>query len=229
VTAGGYVDDVLDDDVLDDDDATEDSVVPSASSSLATSLGYQLGAVTVRGRAVPALVWRDELDALPEPSETVQDTRTGPTVDVPACLRPLPGEPALEVWHGTHRLPGAAVRVALARETRETSSPAFWRARLPGVVIEAARCDRWSPDGCGMRRVWRLEATDDGPSPDAAGPDEVQPIAGTIAVRFGRLLAVRAVRSAVPLPGYPDLVVYDVPAASLADLVRQLEAGAHLR
>jgi len=211
------------------DDATEESVVPSASGSMAAALGYQLGAVDVRGRSVPAYVWRDELDALPEPAETVQDTRHGPAIEVPANLRPVPGEPAMEVWHGTYRLPSAPVCVALARETRETSSPAFWRSRLPGVAIEARRCDRWTPDGCGMARVWSLDASDDGPSPDAAGADEVQPVAATVAVRFGRLLAVRAVRSQVPLPGHPDLIVYDVPAASLADLVRQLQAGAHLR
>jgi hypothetical protein len=211
------------------DDATEESVVPSATGSMAAALGYQLGAVDVRGRSVPAYVWRDELDALPEPAETVQDTRHGPAIEVPANLRPVPGEPALEVWHGTYRLPSAPVCVALARETRETASPAFWRARLPGVAIEARRCDRWTPDGCGMARVWSLDASDDGPSPDAAGADEVQPVAATVAVRFGRLLAVRAVRSQVPLPGHPDLIVYDVPAASLADLVRQLQAGTHLR
>jgi hypothetical protein len=211
------------------DDATEESVAPLASGSMAAALGYQLGAVDVRGRSVPAYVWRDELDALPEPAETVQDARSGPVVEVPASLRPVPGEPAMEVWHGTYRLPSAPVCVALARETRDTASPAFWRTRLPGVAIEARRCDRWTPDGCGMARVWSLDAGDDGPSPDAAGPDEVQPVAATVAVRFGRLLAVRAVRSQLPLPGHPDLVVYDVPAASLADLVRQLQAGAHLR
>ena len=136
------------------DDATEESVAPSATGSMAAALGYQLGAVDVRGRSVPAYVWRDELDTLPEPAETVQDTRSGPVVEVPASLRPVPGEPALEVWHGTYRLPSAPVCVALARETRDTASPAFWRARLPGVTIEARRCDRWTPDGCGMARVW---------------------------------------------------------------------------
>lgn len=211
------------------DEPTEDSAPSSAAGSMAAAMGYQLGSVTVRGRDVPALVWQDSTDALPEPAETVQDARRGPVVEVPASLRPVPGEAALEVWYGTHRLPDAPVCVALARETRDTASPAFWRARLPGVVIEARRCDRWSPDGCGMVRVWRLERGDDGPSADASRPDEVQPLAETVAVRFGRLLAVRAVRSRVPLPGHDEMPVYDVPAASLADLVRQLQAGMHLR
>ena len=218
-----------DGDLYGDDDATEDSVQPSAVSSLAASLGYQLGAVEVRGRSVPALVWQDTLDDLPEPQEGVQDTRSGPSVEVPASLRPVPGQPALEVWHGSYRQPSTLVQVALVRETAETAQPAYWRARLPGVAIAAARCERWQPDGTGARRVWALEAGDDGPSPDAARPDEVQPLADVVAIRFGRLLAVRAVRSRVPLPGHEHMTVYDVPAASLAELVRQLANGAHLR
>lgn len=217
-----------DGDLYGDDDCTEESMQPAAS-SLAVALGYQLGQVEVRGRTVPALVWQDTLDALPEPVEGVQDYRQGPTVEVPASLRPVTGEPALEVWHGSYRQPSTLVCVVLVRETPETAQPAFWRARLPGVAVAAHRSERWQPDGTGARRVWSLEAGDDGPSPDAAAPHEVQPVADVVAVRFGRLLAVRAVRSRVPLPGHEHMIVYDVPAASLADLVRALESGAHLR
>lgn len=215
-------------DLYGDDDATEDSVELSAVSSVAASLGYQLGTVDVRGRAYRALVWPDRLDELPEPLETEPDTRPGPSIEVPASMRPIPGESALEVWHGTHRHPSLRVRVVLVRETPETAQPAYWRARLPGVVISACRADRWQPDGTGTVRVWSLEADEAGPSPDASRPDEVQPPADLVAIRFGRRLAVRAVRSSIPLPGHDDVIVYDVPPATLAELIRHLAAGTHL-
>ena len=215
-------------DVYGDDDATEDSVEVSAVSSVATSLGYQLGTVAVRGRQYAALVWPDRLDELPEPLETEPDTRPGPSIEVSASMRPIPGEAALEVWHGTHRHPSLRVRVVLVRETPETAQPAYWRARLPGVVISAYRADRWQPDGTGVRRIWELREDEEGPSPDASRPDEVQPIRDVVTIRIGRRLAVRAVRSSVPLPGHDDVIVYDVPPATLAELIRHIAAGTHL-